>query len=142
MDLNGKIYFFVKDNKDSQGNVWKRFIGSIAKKDAEGHYDSASIDLSFVGACKERAQKLQEGFIYEMNVTKGWVSFRKYLNKDNNNITIFQLVINEFEAISKKTMKVAQEKKEAFEKTMNTIDEISKLNEKKTTVIDEKDLPF
>jgi len=72
MELTGKINLFVLRNAN-----YTNYVGSISRKEQDGTYKNARIEVRFVGEkfSKDKLDKLKENTCYKVEVSKGFLSF-------------------------------------------------------------------
>ena len=119
MEIKGKVNLFVKNVKGNDGKEFKTFRTSIGSKNQDGKYLNVSCKVKFAGdkLPKEKTDKLEEKYMYTLDVKSGFVSCKSFTRKDGTTFNDVVFVIQDAKIESKK--------------------EISKKNE----VIDD-DIPF
>lgn len=145
MNITGKCNLFVTERttKDSKGNTItvKDLTTTISKKDTEGNYINATIEVKLVGNEEQQAKfkkavdKMDVSHAYPIDITEGFLSFRKYQDKEGNNRVVWQLVVLNCLFDSPIEIKNKKESKKTEKKS-------KKSKQAPAAEIDEDELPF
>lgn len=103
MVITGKFNVFVEDKKGQEKSYFKTFSTTISTKQADGSYLNKSIEvrLDKESFPSERVAKFDSRYMYEFEVSEAWLGVRSY-TKDDNEVRILYLYINQAEIKSKK----------------------------------------
>lgn len=119
LKITGTINVFVRENKG-----YKFFSTSISLgKDKDGNYidGSAYLDVRFTNEAvsKENQKKLDVDHYYVFEVTNAFLSAKKYLGKDGNMLTSFEMIVSECKLKAKQSLKGAKKPAKKVEKAPN-----------------------
>lgn len=141
MNISGKMNIFVaikKVTKDGKEIEVKDLTTSIGKKNEDGTYSNMVMEVSLIGEKDSKndkaKKKMDESHYYPVDVSKGWIGFRIYMDKDKNVRYVPQLIVSECSYDSPIELKKKPTKK----------DKATKKNSKDTneSVVADDDLPF
>ena len=104
MEIKGKLNLFVKDVHPKEKEAFKSFRTSIGSKKQDGGYLNTSVKVKFAGEKlpKEKTNKLEEKFMYILDVKSGFVSCESFTRQDGTTFTDVVFVIQDAKIESKK----------------------------------------
>ena len=83
-EITGETKVWRNDDKG-----FAQYTTSIGKKNQEGNYDNAYIEVKF-----KKGVNIENGTV--INIVKGFLTFRQY-EKDNKRFTIWQIMVLDFD---------------------------------------------
>lgn len=83
MNVTGTLNVLVNERKDKSNKIWKSFFTDLSSKKENGEYDNAPIKVVFGGKTKEWSKTLDVRFLYKLDVTSGFLTFQRYVTKEN-----------------------------------------------------------
>lgn len=148
MNITGKTNLFVavrttKDKSGKEINV-KDLTTTISKKDTEGNYINATIEVKLVGdeaheaKFKKAVEKMDTEHTYPIEITDGFLSFRTYIDKDEKKRVVWQLIVL---AAGFESPIEIKNKKEATKKTTKKSSK-AKAEKAPAEAVEDDDLPF
>ena len=83
-EITGETKVWRNDDKG-----FAQYTTSIGKKNQEGNYDNAYIEVKF-----KKGVNIENGTV--INIAKGFLTFRQY-EKDNKKFTVWQIMVLDFD---------------------------------------------
>lgn len=101
MELTGKLIFWANKHENKEnGKTWTTYATSLSNKTADGDQQYWSVDVRFPGVTSE----LDPGR-YDVNVEKGFLSFREYMTAAGEKTRVPVIVVQEFAGFTSHTEK-------------------------------------
>lgn len=105
MNITGKINVKVYVKKDHDGKDFKTYVGSLAKKNGDDDYSYIDYDVKLT---KDSGEPLETGIRYQLDVKEGFLSHRNWLDRDNVQHQVTELVITKYEVTKKAKIEKAE----------------------------------
>lgn len=92
-DFSGQARVFRQEREGGRDGKFFSYSATLSQKDKDGEYINASIDMQFKGGDAPEywsKGKRSDGTAYyycDIEVTRGFLTFRKYKDKDGRTIT-------------------------------------------------------
>ena len=106
MKLTETLNIFVEHRpykKNGESKIFHKITTSISTKQKSGDYLRMPVDIVVNDKKYPEAvlAKLDEKFMYKVNVINGWLMVDSYVNKDGDTIKKLVIYIDEWKSISK-----------------------------------------